>query len=864
MLGLSDPRFARRVLLFDKAEKCLGFSNLRRIRRMSSQLKNSELLEKVDVVSSIADSVFRIPEHFPKSDWHILSVTQDLLKHYGERFHLNGEEEKFHGSPFMKHVDIVGGGLCAQACCFMATALVYNWARRIVSIPEISFLAADHDGGNFELRLTGLNEYETQRYFQSSTIGLNATLQRGNSARNTIPTVNDWKYLFHTLKAYLGSGCPVLSLVDKGRMGGNSGFCDTPAIPVYDPGKSPFQETGPEVKNSRHMIILIGYEKHGENIVCNDPAFNPFVTMHVSALISNACYQVPSAKMKFKLGERLVEPVIIPITASQVRLPLLGSQYPAQTGKIVREGLFHILSFFEPEDHFNGRAGSIFPKFLSSGFILTQIANLIDRRISKMPYEGIDDEVLTALSEQGVFLLKRGWPEQQWLWVQTGAEFILLWNAEEDPALWDDTRLNYKEFLVSVGAKANGNNGFTWSDGEAKGRPSNSDPGHGKVATEIVLQESECVSPGVITSFSSEGISGANDCLGNRMKNLALQPYCFMVNDSRTFMGSFLPLKLGTLRDLFFDGDKGGFRSLNLWGFKPRLEQTSNVCRWLASKSKSLRYARQVARRIHTVTKDSRGCCAISTYLPGITSDDKEKYDEALKATHCILRIAEAYNKISENKIRVVEMVGGNLISKQKLISLPRADKTGQFAAASVLCKEEATRRILDALEKLVKDIPDDISIALELEPGPLAIVSGWDDFVRVAKDIKARHTLKNRVGFNCNVANWSLGDISLQDINNDLHKTSPQVAAHILHAHVSDFGKGHLGDLDPMAVNDKTFFIAWLHNICRAYTAAKENGLNPSGHVSLELELPESREILCSAIHKISSLCNEIQTRKI
>jgi hypothetical protein len=335
------------------------------------------------------------------------------------------------------------------------------------------------------------------------------------------------------------------------------------------------------------------------------------------------------------------------------------------------------------------------------------------------------------------------------------------------------------------------------------------------------------------------------------------------VNDSRTFMGSFPPLKLGTLRDLFFDAGKGGFRPLNQWGFKPRLEQTSNVCRWLASKSKSRRYARQVAKRIHRITKDSQGCYAISTYLPGITSDDKERSDEALKATYCIMRIAEAYNNISENKIRVVEIVGGSLISKQELISLPKGDETGCFAAAAVLSKEEATRRILDALEKLVKDTPGDISIALELEPGPLAIVSGWDDFVRVAKDIEARHILKNRVGFNCNVANWSLGDISLQDINNDLHATFPQVAARILHVHVSDFGKGHLGDLDPMTVNDKTFFIAWLHNICRAYTVAKQNGLNPSGHVSLELELPESREILCSAIGNISSLCNEIQTRK-
>lgn len=100
---------------------------------------------------------------------------------------------------------------------------------------------------------------------------------------------------------------------------------------------------------------------------------------------------------------------------------------------------------------------------------------------------------------------------------------------------------------------------------------------------------------------------------------------------------------------------------------------------------------------------------------------------------------------------------------------------------------------------------------------------------------------------------------ISLYDLNDDLLAPNPQVAGRIIHAHASGFGKGNLGDLAPNAQRGE-FFLNWFKHIDRAYTIAKLNGLNPSGYVSLELELPERTNIVQGAIDQMGKWLNDKQ----
>jgi sugar phosphate isomerase/epimerase len=835
MLGVSDPRFARRVLFFDEVAKCLGFVNLRRIRRLGEQVRHLKILS--EKTSSIADSVFLTPARFPHESWRVLSIPQDLTVHYGEADTFPASEETLRAVPYMKHVAVVGGGLCAQACCFMATLFSYARAKSAVSVPEISFLVTP--GGRRRLQLTGLNSRQVQDYFRHSDVGLWATIQVRKPVRES-PDENDWRKLLHAIKAYLNAGCPILCGVDLGRMNGiGPNHCITQALKanrVYcETSNRPFRDR-------RHMVLLVGYEKTGNRILCNDPAVAPLVDIHISALLNNSCYQIPArdkfGKDAFPFGTFLNPPTIIPVTPQSVRLPLLT----LETGDF---GLMEIASAFKPEDYLDSHLNiSLYPRSVTCLTALTRVGALIDGSASDV-FEA-DAAVLGALHEHALSLRNRGWREDQWLWVQRGThdECVLLWNAEADPSLWNIGKQNYKSFLVSVGAMID--NVYSWRYGDSSPRSHDSSNAITIRAVKAGQHAESQFTPiklGVITSFSHGGMSAVNSYLSGVKGNIGLDLYCFMRWDSTYLRPT--RRRLDAFRNLFGCG--------------------SNVCSWLASNYRNDHYVRRVAKRLSEIAEGFQGCYAISTFLPEITHSSEKHRRKAINALCCVARIAAAYNdrvSTADRKIQVIEMVGGSLIDDRRTEVMRNGQSGGEASIAFVLEKADATRRILEALEAVAEYTPENLSIAIELEPGRLFAVSEWQDLVRLASGIELSPVLKKKVGFNCDLAHWSLADISPEVVANDLDKDveglSEGVGARIVHAHISDFGKGHFGDLAPGTVNKSHFFCEWLKVISSAYTAAKGKGLKPSGYISVELELPESKKIVMAALEAVASLCRE------
>ncbi len=295
--------------------------------------------------------------------------------------------------------------------------------------------------------------------------------------------------------------------------------------------------------------------------------------------------------------------------------------------------------------------------------------------------------------------------------------------------------------------------------------------------------------------------------------------------------------------------------------FEPFIRPACNVCGWLASKSGGDSYAERVARNIRATINPSRDCFAISTFLPGITADDEKKRNEAVEALRCVLKIARAYNEqTSSTKICVIEMVCGGRISSRKLEKQIEAGKRRDYVVASLLHKEVAIDRILHALTKLSSELSGDISVALELEPGPLFALSQWSDLVDVARALEASDRAELRFGFNCDIAHWSLADITADQLLEDLGSDGP-VGKRVVHAHISDFGKGHLGDIYPTGVHNDDFFEKWLWTIKYAFANAAAAGMKPSGWISIELELPESLSLIRRAIAATSELLHSTVT---
>ena len=864
MLGLSDPRFSRRVLMYSNKE-CLGLVNVRRMRRLGDQLKNYSLLKALHKSSSIGDSILRIPEKFNEDEWHVLTLPPEITTYYGDEFLARNSVLGDRTVPFLRHVDIAGGGLCAQACCFMATLLTHRWAKQIVSIPEISYLGVEPTGD--QLRLSGLNEIEAQQYFLDETTGLGATIQTGPKLREeaTFPTNADWSRVLHALKAYLSCGCPVICTVDDGRMKGkDSPNCRIPASKVIThPEEWPNRKSKRKFENCRHMVLAIGFKRTDAKLLVNDPGNGPFVELHVSDLFQNACY-VKGTSGKTR-GKYLGRPHFIPVCPKNVRLPLLdflyarAGQHSFDEGK----GLFSYLVYFDEGRHFKKGIRGCIPKLLESEFTLIQLSELHAKLLSRF-----GESRLKGFQSWIDSLFRIGWPKDHWTWLQINDHFIFIWDAQADPL---QGQRNYENFLIGVGRNLDGQ--YEWCQSRAK----SPEVSVRAVSTsDLILKHSTSIKPGVITSVSADGIPGIASCLNGA--KLPLDVYCFLTQDMPHVLGRAhvfgerpvsgltrsvrngwcfwaslvraFPLKINWNKRHFFrlKGDP----------LEPLVIPGPSVCEWLAANYGQEHFVTRTAERLNNYLNVDSGCFAASTFFPGITSDDKNERHRCARALKCLIRILKKYNKNFGGTIRTLEIVCGSLIGTRRIPRAPLDGEQSPGFLVNMVPKKQAHDYLFEILEDIAIELNDELSVVLELEPGPLFAVSTWDDLVNIVNRIDNCEALQKNFGVNCDIGHWCLAGINPSDLLGDMQSGRSQVCHRILHAHISDFWKGHLADLRPCVVNNHQLFTEWIFAVTAAFDLARTNNLRPTGYLSLELELPESRSALSTGIQTTFDLCRK------
>jgi hypothetical protein len=135
--------------------------------------------------SCIGDSILATPTRFSLK-YKVLE--RNLGRLYGEK---DAEGKPLRGTPYIRHIPLSGGGLCAQAVCFMATLLQYEHATGVFGIAEITKLAFDPKLR--EIPITGLGVPAIKSYF--ANVGLATASQLAGSG-------DDFK---RALQAYLNS-----------------------------------------------------------------------------------------------------------------------------------------------------------------------------------------------------------------------------------------------------------------------------------------------------------------------------------------------------------------------------------------------------------------------------------------------------------------------------------------------------------------------------------------------------------------------------------------------------------------------------------------------------------------------------------
>jgi hypothetical protein len=194
LFGTSIPRFAIRVYLEGG-----GFINCRRLNTFvenshydgntewgnryqagtiaeeqrnqdldGTQLEHKTLAEVLEGQSCIGDSLLCEPQRLKKDHFSYIDISAArLFDSYGESRSLVTNDGPF--IPYIRSVNL-GGGLCAQAVCFMATAALANHASKVCGVAEITALA--HEDNCLELSLGGLTPEKMQNYFSRVNLRL--------------------------------------------------------------------------------------------------------------------------------------------------------------------------------------------------------------------------------------------------------------------------------------------------------------------------------------------------------------------------------------------------------------------------------------------------------------------------------------------------------------------------------------------------------------------------------------------------------------------------------------------------------------------------------------------------------------------
>lgn len=868
LFGVSVPRFAIRVYL-DKERR--NFVNARRIGEFAAsvsgwgtrQAQREHHLDAVRVKwltrlashpartirknTCVGDCLLRFQE---RDGWDVLETELGVAY---------GEGTPIVATPYVRHISLPGGGLCAQACAFMATSLLHQHCHGVYGVAEVTALAAPPLAGAAqpppvsEMKLTGLLEPALLHYFKHRDVGLRATRQFSAppAPHERLPLNRPFR---RALAAYLASGMPVVLPLDFGRMAG-LGYGDL----KYE--DSIFGKQHPRIAQSvvqdshirrprPHATLLVGCGEQG-GFLLSDPATYPFLKVDAEQLVQASCYLHRDMK-------ELAKRVFIPVTPAAVKLPLESYQ--------------------EPYWH-NGR----YRLSVAQDGLLNMVGALRQRlraRRALRPERPWEFRLLPARELLGHTLIPGGavpalrralgrWAEthpDHWCWLHIAKGSLWVWDAQQPPPSKESLDEMVERHVLCGLALATGQ----WScviegpvgGGRAQPSPTPAPQGpFGRCSLISSARIQDC------EAAIRDWPDGSVDC----------DLYCYMQPDA----GVPRKLSLAALRGAASRAWRWvsytvpyyamnwwrawfAFRMSRHYGFPwVRRYSKSDPAERLAfpvahpeltavetmALSATSRLARAKAKALHKTLRDAGlKCAALTSYIPEIIASSNRIGRRARKALKYLVLVGRELRALG-HPVCTLEIVAGSLIDgvwPAREVAARRAapgnrapapEEHGGFYVANRLSDAEALRRLLLALEAVVAEVQNaktPFGLAIELEPGPLYAVSDLDSVANLCNEVDRRSAaLRAVVGLNLDVAHWSLARISPEKV----HK-APAILRRILHAHVSDHGDGHFGDVEVGAIHkDPRYFAKWLA-IARKAATNQDPDLPPrSGYISIELE---------------------------
>lgn len=417
LLGISLPRFAFRVNLTEGN----GFIHVRRLQRvrdhierfiwtrsreaerlLSLRAEKPDPTEVIQCESAIADCLLKAPTRL--SRFRILA----------SRFRADSHYSGFQGTPFLKS-SMVGGGMCAQAVCFMATSLLQEHAERILPPAALTLLLAPQEN---QVQFSGLSTEDVERF--PPLVGLSGVWQKALSLSRFQSTEN----FSDALRAYIRSGFPVIFPVDHTKL------ASSPDSVYARNGVFSGCARGEE---NPHMVLLVGWREDKAQFIFNDPAAFPFMVASADELGEVNAFDDNSSRF----------PHFLPVTPNRVKLPLHHylSTGPEEAHRIWRAGLIQNALWLH--EGALGFSATYFNKARPfERLYLSRLSQVLDLATAQeIPIFG---ELVRRFA--GELASKLRWDESHWIWIHFTSNSIWWWDAERDP-LSDEVGVDASPFF---------------------------------------------------------------------------------------------------------------------------------------------------------------------------------------------------------------------------------------------------------------------------------------------------------------------------------------------------------------------------------------------------------------------------------
>lgn len=836
LFGLSMPRFAYRAYLDDGGR---SFVNARRIetfcRSVASRLdpdSRSDFLSRLKQrCSCVADSLLEPPARL--SDFHIQTV--ELGRAYGEH-------QEIWGTPYVMHIEHLGGGMCAQAVCFQATALWEHCAGGIFGVAEITAL---YDEKQRFMDLSGMSPDACTKYFENPKVGLAAQLQQFERlpSRTEVYAVEKFSV---ALRAYAASGIPVILPLDIGRM---NGIGKVHGTHVFSSLPNGFREGWKKAHRAYpHAVLVVGVERkltassaNDCRFLINDPATLPFVEASASQLAEARTYQVGRTDR-----EGLAPLQMISVTPKDVRLSLGASGD--------HQGLLWIASLMQktppsPIAIWKDLLKDL-PSFIDQGAYdpgWFRLVNFSDEQPAGSRFTLVADDLPAHAWQHLNELAKQGQLPRQWCWVQFKEHFaeercsLWIWNARKEGLRFDDfsngNRPQAFDWLLHVSVR----NDDTWIPKFSHLMTATPAPTIVPAAERSPEEELSTPSattaqpailrPSLISSFTTTRYSVANKMWPEAGGiETACELYLAMQKDVQK-----------RLQHLGYSGPEiNAVDAMSAFS-----KRGSFLDSWMKG-----------------ISKIRRPIIGLATFVPEITAGPETSRGKlAQQAIRFACRFALEL-KTQKPMLRVIELVAGSRI--ENIFHCQQPAGGGDRFIALQMSDEEARDRIFANLKLALAPVRQELleaklNLALELEPGPLFALRDWKTLSELCSRLRNDSDLKNLVGVNLDVAHWRLAQIKLEDLN-DGSGDSETVRNQIAHAHISGHHRSaHFGDTGLDELNNPADFLPWLRYLDQRARTSGSGGITFSGYVSHEFEAAKDPEKVKQSVVILHSLIAQV-----